>query len=178
MPMPVSETANSTKLLAHLACRKLDLARFGELARIAEEIEKDLPQPHWVHGQCAEVLLGVNDEAVLVLLGKLSGGGDNILDQRGLLYGLWVELELSGLDLREVEHLVDEAKQVSTSAVHALQWLLRLFCSEPRRIFDHHLGQSDDGVERRAQLVAHAGDELRLVLARQLELAGFVLDFI
>src|SRR5262249_31528406 len=44
----------------HLACRKLDLARFGELARIAEEIEQDLPQPHGVHGQCAEVLLGVN----------------------------------------------------------------------------------------------------------------------
>jgi hypothetical protein len=32
--------------------------------------------------------------------------------------GLWIELQLSGLDLREVEHLVDEAKQVSHSAVH------------------------------------------------------------
>jgi hypothetical protein len=30
------------------------------------------PQPHGVHGQCAGVFLGVNDEAVLVLLGKLS----------------------------------------------------------------------------------------------------------
>jgi ABC-type phosphate transport system auxiliary subunit len=39
---------------------------------------------------------------------------------------LWVEFELSGLDLRQVEHLVDEAKKVSTSAVHALQRLLRL----------------------------------------------------
>src|SRR5262249_43274313 len=50
--------------IAHLARRKLDLARFGELAGIAQEIEQDLPQPHGVHGQCAEVLLGVNDEAV------------------------------------------------------------------------------------------------------------------
>src|SRR5215831_11558472 len=41
--------------IAHLACRKLDLARFGELAGIAEEVEQDLPQPHGVHGQCAEV---------------------------------------------------------------------------------------------------------------------------
>src|SRR5262249_26248898 len=40
-----------------------------------------------------------------------------------------------------------------------------------RRVFDHHLGQSNDGVERRAQLVADAGDELRLVFARQLQLA-------
>ena len=57
--------------IAHLACRELDLARFGEFAGIAEKIEQDLPQPHRVHCQCAEVILGVNDEAVLVLLGKL-----------------------------------------------------------------------------------------------------------
>src|SRR5262245_8204999 len=69
--------------IAHLTCRKLDLAPFGELARIAEEIEQDLSQPHGVHGQCAEVLLSVNDEAVLVLLGKLSGGANDIVDQRG-----------------------------------------------------------------------------------------------
>jgi hypothetical protein len=30
-----------------LVCRKLDLARFSQLARIAEEIEQDLPQRHW-----------------------------------------------------------------------------------------------------------------------------------
>jgi hypothetical protein len=86
-----------------------------------------------VHGQCAEVRLGVNDEAVLVLLRKLSGGADDIVDQRCELHGLWVELELSRLDLRQVEHLVDEAEKVSTSAVHALQRLLRFFCSRPRR---------------------------------------------
>jgi hypothetical protein len=26
---------------------------------------------------------------------------------------LWIELELSGLDLRQIEHLVDEAEQVA-----------------------------------------------------------------
>src|SRR5262249_18713531 len=91
-------------------------------------------------------------------------------------HGLWVELELSGLDLRQVEYLVDEAKKVSPSAIHALKRFLRLFCSKARRVFDHHFGQSDDGVERRAKFVAHAGDELRLVLACHLQLAAFVLD--
>jgi hypothetical protein len=56
--------------------------------------------PHGVHGQCAEILLGVNDEAVLVLLGKLFGGADDVLDQRCELHGLWVEFQLSRLDLR------------------------------------------------------------------------------
>src|SRR5262249_38850902 len=32
--------------IAHLACRKLDLARFGEFAGIAQQVEQDLPQPH------------------------------------------------------------------------------------------------------------------------------------
>src|SRR5947209_410131 len=68
--------------IAHLACRKFDFARFGELAGIAEEIEQDLPQPHGVHGQSAKVLLGFDDEPILVLLGKLSGGADDLLDQR------------------------------------------------------------------------------------------------
>ena len=63
-------------------------------------------------------------------------------------------------------------------AVHALQRLQRLFRPEARRICDHHLGQADDGVERRAQLVAHAGDELRLVLACLLQLPVLVLDFV
>jgi hypothetical protein len=35
-----------------------------------------------------------------------------------------------------------------------------------------HLGEADDRVERRAQLVRHVGEELRLVLVRLLELAA------
>ena len=56
-------------------------------------------------------------------------------------------------------------------AVHALERFLRLFRAEARRVGDHHLGEPDDGVERRAQLVAHIGEKLRLVLAERLEAA-------
>jgi hypothetical protein len=162
MPIPVSETANSTNLLPLLTLRAASLTSpaFVNLHALLRRLSRICRSPHGVHGQCAEVLLGVNDEAVLVLLGKLSGGADDLVDQRGELHSLWVELELSGLDLRQVGYLVDEPKKVSTGAVHALQRLLRLFCSKARRIFDHHLGQSDDGIERPAQLMAHAGDEL------------------
>ena len=102
----------------------------------------------------------------------------DLVDQRRELHRLRIELELAGLDLGQVEHLVDEAEQVSAGAVHALQRLQRLLRAEARRVGDHHLGQPDDGVERRAQLVAHAGDELRLVLARLCKLAVLVLDFV
>ena len=45
-----------------------------------------------------------------------------------------VELELAGLDLGEVEDLVDEAEQMAAGAVHAAQRFLRLLRAEPRRV--------------------------------------------
>jgi hypothetical protein len=53
---------------------------------------------------------------------------------------------------------------------HALERLLHLLGAEARGIGRHHFGQPDDGVERRAQLVAHAGEELRFVLTEGREL--------
>jgi hypothetical protein len=41
-----------------------------------------LLEAHGVCGERAQALLGFNDEPVLVLLGELSGGADDILDQR------------------------------------------------------------------------------------------------
>jgi HD superfamily phosphohydrolase YqeK len=85
MPIPGigDSELDEVAAIAHLACRKLDLAFLGELAGIAQQVEQDLPQPHGIHRQCAEVLLGVNDEAVLVLLSELARGADDLFDQRG-----------------------------------------------------------------------------------------------
>ena len=155
---------------------QLDLALLGELAGIAQQVEQDLSQPHGVHSNGAEVLLGLDNQAVLVLLRELAGGADDLVDQRSELDRLRIELQLASLDLGEVEHLVDEAEQMGAGAMHALQRFGGFLSAEAGRVGDHHLGQADDGVERRAQLVAHAGDELRFVLARLLELAALVLD--
>src|SRR5262249_39657565 len=73
--------------IAHFACRKLDLARFGELTRIAQQVQEYLPQPHGVHRQCAEVLLDFNDEAVFFFFGKLSPSADDPLYEWGWLHG-------------------------------------------------------------------------------------------
>src|SRR5262249_12357319 len=56
-------------------------------------------------------------------------------------------------------------------AKHLLGWLA---VSAVR----HQFGVAQDGVERRAQLMAHIGEELRLVLARFFKLAALVLDFV
>jgi ABC-type sugar transport system substrate-binding protein len=68
--------------------------------------------------------------------------------------------------------------KVGPGGIHTAQRLQGLFRAEASRVGDHHLGQADDGVEGGAQLMAHAGEELRLVLARFCELLALVLDFI
>jgi len=57
---------------------------------------------------------------------------------------------------------------MGAGAMYALQGFLRFFRAEARRVGDHHLGEPDDGVERRAQLVAHVETNCDLCFARQL----------
>jgi hypothetical protein len=122
----------------------------SQLAGIAQQIEQNLLEPHGVRVERAQVLLGLDDEAVLVLLGELSRGADDLVDKPGNINRFGIEFELAGFDLREVEHLVDEAKEMGPGGIHTAQRLQRLFRAEARRVGDHHLGQADDGVERRA----------------------------
>src|SRR3984893_18534438 len=71
-----------------------------------------------------------------------------------------MKLHAPGLDLGEVEDVVDQGKQVPARTQYAIERFEVLI--EALRILAQHLGNADDGVERRAQLVAHVGEELRL----------------
>src|SRR3979490_2180946 len=180
MPMPLSATASSTQSppSTSLRARSVTSPCLVNLQALLNRVEQDLPQPHRIYGQSTEILLCLECQAVLVLLGELARGADDLVHQRRELHHLRIELELAGLDLGKVEHLVDETEQVSPRSMNPAQRLLGLFCAEARCVCDHHLGQAKDGVERGAQLVAHICDELRLVLARHFQLAALVLDFV
>src|SRR5262249_60880595 len=99
------------------------LSVFGEFPGIAEQIEQDLPQPHRVPRRGAELISGFDDEPILVLLRELPRRADDLIDERRQIHRLGAELELAGLDLREVEHLIDKAEQVRAGAVHAIERL-------------------------------------------------------
>ena len=72
----------------------------------------------------------------------------------------------------------DQAEQVLAVGVQAIEHLTHLLGRLAIDIVENELGVAQDGVERRAQLVAHVGEELRLVLAGDFELLAFVLDFV
>ena len=67
--------------------------------------------------------------------------------------------QVTGLDTRQVEDLVDQAEEVSTATqdlVHALELVFA------RIVHFEELTEADDGVQRGAQLVAHPRQELAL----------------
>jgi|SRR6516165_8269862 len=67
----------------------------------------------------------------------------------------------------EMNFWIGNGKEMPSRPEHAIERLKVL----PRRlrILAEHLADAEDGVERRAQLMAHVGEKLRLVLARVCE---------
>jgi hypothetical protein len=71
--MPVSATLDPVASVRHLAHPRGDLAP-RELTGIDQQIEQNLLEPGGVRVERAQILLGFDNEAVLVLLGELSRG--------------------------------------------------------------------------------------------------------
>src|SRR6202008_5116110 len=97
------------------------------------------------------------------------GGG--FLEHGLALDRLEAELDLAVFDLGEVEQIVDQREQVLAARLYRLQLLLLVGVERPRQLHQQRAGEADDRVERRAQLVAHGGEEaiLRQVGALELE---------
>ena len=83
---------------------------------------------------------------------------------------------MPGLDLGEIEHGVDQLQQVLAGRVDLPEVVGELLGAEVGGVLLEHLAVADDGVERRAQLVRHVGQELGLVAVGDLELAALVPD--
>src|SRR5438552_9405235 len=76
-----------------------------------------------------------------------------------------MELDLAGLNLREVKDVVDELKQVLAAAVNLVQKAAAHRFRVPAcRVVDEKLRKSEDRIQRGAELVAHVGEELTLCL--------------
>ena len=82
-----------------------------------------------------------------------------------------LELDLPGLDLRQVEHVVDQREQVVARGQDVVEVLLLLLVDLAEHALPQHLREADDRVQRRPQLVRHVGEELALVPAGRLQLS-------
>src|SRR5207302_7985525 len=95
-----------------------DLAVLGELAGVAQQVEQDLPQSHRVGVQLARTLGLIEDKLVLVGVRQRPGYSHDLFEQGLEGDGLDGEVELAGLDLRQIEDAVDEVKKVASGPQH------------------------------------------------------------
>ncbi len=112
---------------------------------------------------------------VPVLRRQRFDGLDHVVDEGREREGLELQLHPTCLDLGEVENVVDQREQMTACAEHAVERFGVLL--QRLRVLAQHLADADNGVERRAQLMAHIGEELRLMLARLGELPTLILNF-
>src|SRR3546814_12183191 len=73
------------------------------------------------------------------------------------------QIQLAGLDLGEVQDVIDDLQQMPAALVNIAGIAVVAVAAELAvQLVQHDLGKTDDGVERRAQLVPHVGEELGL----------------
>jgi len=142
-----------------------DLAVVRELERVAHQVGQHLSETQgvadddlWHRGE------GVADELDLLLDdGRAEGLGhglEHVPDAERLL----LELQLVGLDFREIEDVVEDAEQRPCRGVrHADE----LVCPVRQAALERELVHVDDRVHRRADLVAHHREERALGAVRR-----------
>ena len=79
------------------------------------------------------------------------------------------QIELSRLDAGNVEQVVDQADDMLAGGADVAQvFAVALVLDRSEALLDHHFGEADDGVQRRAYFVADARQEIRFLVRRGL----------
>ena len=108
--------------------------------------------------------------------GELAEGPLHVLLEMRHRHVADLDRHRAGFDLRQVEDVVDQVEQVGARRVDRPGELDLLLVEIALRVVGQQLGQDEQRVERRSQLVAHVGQELGLVLGGERELLGFLLE--
>ena len=144
-----------------------DKARVGELHRIAGKVQQHFGDALRIAQQRLRQQPRVQlDLHLQVFFGRRLGQqvGD-VVQHIADLERRVCQLQFAGLDLRKIEHVVDDGEQVLGRERDLLQPRLLLGLGG---VALHQIGQANDGVHRRADLVAHVRQEGTFGQARRL----------
>ena len=155
----------------------------GELRGVAQQVEEDLTGLGDVGDHRAQAGEIRDLQPVAVARDQRMDRGHGARDHLRHVEALAEDLHLAGLDLRDVEDVVDQAQQVAPGGEDLLEVGDEALLAQVVGLLLEHLAVADDGVERRAQLVAHVGQEGALgavrghrLVARERQLALGLLE--
>ena len=151
----------------------------GELECVGKQVLENLLQSRCVGNQFLGDVFVALDREIQRLVGRnlTERAGDVVLDrlERNLLQ---IDRRRARFDLRQVEDVVDERQQVGTRGANRLRELDLLVRHVAVGVVGQLLGKNQQRVERRAQLVGHVCQELRLVFGRKRELLGLLFELL
>ena len=133
-----------------------------EFRRVAQQVDQALLELGEIGAHGADVWGAFDNERVAVLLHQRFDDRANLIDQPGEIDLLEIDVHAAGFDLRKIEDAVDQPQQVLAGSLDLLQIADGHIVAAIGGVLDQDLAVADDGVERRAQLVAHIGEESRL----------------
>ena len=135
-----------------------DFAPGRELDGVAAQVDQDLAQAPGIALQ-ERVHFGIDaaDEFEVLFVGAHGQQFRRVLDRRPQVEIDGLQFQLAGLDLGKIEDVVDDAQQGFAARTHRLG-VTALFRGQvgAQEQSDH----ADDAVHRRADLMAHVGQEL------------------
>src|SRR5256714_1236761 len=149
-----------------------------ELHRVREGVEPDLLHLPRVGLDEIDARRHLEGESDRVTSRTLAHHRDAVLERLDERERVDVELHPAGLDLGQIEDVVDQAEEMAARAEHVVEILGLLWVERPEHLLEEHLGEPNDRVERCSQLVRHRREELALVPARDLELLALLLDLL
>ncbi len=140
----------------HAQC---DVARIGELDRVAGKVQQHLTEAQQVAVEHRRHAVHVNHQLEVAAARAVDDQREHIVDH--LLHAEVGHLQpqLAGLDLRQVQDVVDDVQQVfgrGGDLAHLVE-LARVVEAAAQQV-----RQAQDRIHRRADLVAHVGQEIAL----------------
>ncbi len=137
-----------------------DAAGLGELHGVAHEVQEHLPQPNDVPDEAAgDVLAHLQRDGQPLLRGQDVHHRSGLLEALDQVERRVLQRELAGLDLGEVQHVVDHFQEDAGRVLgHGEVFALLAVEIGGKSEFGH----AHDAVDRRADLVGHVRQELCL----------------
>ncbi len=163
MPMPVSLTMNSTPSCHGAAGERDRAALRRELHRVGQQVDQHLLDRALVGVEHHRALRQVDLHGEAMLDRARANQARDAVRDLVAIDLFHAQLEAAGFDLRQIEDVVDEAEQMLAAVADVADvGDVALVAERTEQLALHHLGEADDGVERRAQFVADVGEELGL----------------
>ncbi len=148
----------------------------GELHRIGQQIEKYLLDLALVADKLAKALVHGNIECDAVPCRALAHKGARVVYRQREIKRSQLQLHAAGLDFGEIEYLIDQRQEMAAGGKDVVGVLGLFLVKLAEQSLAQDFGEADDGVERRAQLVRHVGEEFRFVPVGGLDLPALILD--